>query len=126
MMTYTHTYTYLIYHQINKSLLNSQLPNCNGHLCVSIGKSSRFIGQPALIVSLKQGIENSTKLYRINIYNMFQHFSLWKQCNLSPNSLNIFWRFFWRFSSKLSDFQFIINFKSLLMPEYWKNNTFLY
>ncbi|TGZ51498.1 hypothetical protein DBV15_02252 [Temnothorax longispinosus] len=33
--------------QIN--LLNSQLPNCSGHLCVSIGKSSRFIGHPALI-----------------------------------------------------------------------------
>lgn len=36
--------------------VNLQLPNCSGHLCVSIGKFSRFIGHPALIVSLKLNI----------------------------------------------------------------------
>lgn len=54
----------------NKSSLNSQLPNCNGHLCVSIGKSSRFIGQPALMVSLKRNtahISRSSLAFDFNL-----------------------------------------------------------
>lgn len=52
---------------------HSQLPNLSGHLCVSIGKSSRFIGQPALIVSLQHRDTRNSQVNRVKYSRAVQN-----------------------------------------------------